>query len=549
MSAVRPVPTPAQVWLARGARALSGLAVLGLTVVVVVAGARVPGSGTDDAVATTVVPVPPTASTLVCPGALILPDDTGRGDSAFDPTPVDPVSTVTVVTSVPDRDGSSAGTVTPLDRSAVTATLAPGGTAAVVEGVTGPLVVRAEPGSSPARVAAASAGLVTAGDLRGLAAASCQQPTADAWLLGGATDLSSTAQLVLSNAGSTPAEVGLTIWGPSGPADLTGERFLVAPGAQRVIVLGGIAADQRRLAVHVSATGGRVGVHVQDSALDGFTPAGTELVVPGDAPSRRQVVPGLSVVASKVGDASAPALRLLAPGDTGTTAHVTLLGDAGVTELPGAASVALAPGEVTDVPLGGLPAGSYTVVVDADQPVLASAVLSRPGSVGELDDVPSVERAWAASTAVGRSGVVAIPSGTRGKLVVGAVATGKDPAAKGTATATLRLLGADGSVLAERRLRLAAGTTGVWSVDKLATGTGDVEVPEPGMSTGGRGAPAGVVGVDLVTDEDAKVAVAWALLAEDNQPDGVLVSVLDPVPVPRTTPDVAVREDPRLGTR
>lgn len=539
------VGSRAQVWLGRTARAVSGLAVLGLAVVVVVAGARFPGEGTD-AVGTTVVPVPPTASTLVCAGPLIQPDDTGRGDSAFDPTPVDPVTTVSVVTSVPDRDGSTAATVAPLDRSTVTATLPAGGSAAVVPDVTGPQVVRAEPGTAPARVAAASAGLVTAGDLRGLAAASCQQPTADAWLLGGASDLTSTAQLVLSNAGSTPAEVTLAIWGPSGPVDLTGERFLVAPRAQRVVVLGGIAAEQRRLAVHVSATGGRVGAHIQDSAIDGFTPVGTELVVPGAAPARRQVVPGLAVVDSTVGDLSAPALRLLVPGDTGTTASVTLLGPEGVTELPGAESVALVPGEVTDVPLGGLPAGAYTAVVDADQPVLASAVVSRPGSVGELDDVPSVERAWAASTAVGRSGVVAVPSGARGTLVAGAVASGSDPAAGAPATATLRLLGADGSVLAERRLRLDAGSTGAWSVDLLATGTGDLAVTELGS---GPSVPAGVAGVDLVTDEDAEVAIVWALVAEVDRPDGVLVSVLDPVPVPRTTPDVAVREDPRLGTR
>ncbi|GEL97675.1 DUF5719 family protein [Cellulomonas terrae] len=535
----------AQVWLARTARAVSGFAVLGLVVLVVVAGARFPGAGTDT-VATTEIAVPPTASTLVCAGPLIQPDDTGRGDSAFDPTPVEPVSTVTVLTSVPDRDARSAATVAPLDRSAVTATLPGGGGATVVPDVAGPQVVRAEPGTAPARVAAASAGLVTAGDLRGLAAASCQQPTADAWLLGGATDLTSTAQLVLSNAGSTPAEVTLAIWGPSGPVDLSGERFLVAPGAQRVVVLGGIAAEQRRLAVHVSATGGRVGAHVQDSAIDGFTPAGTELVVPGAAPARRQVVPGLAVVDSTVGDLSAPSLRLLAPGDTGTTATVTLLGPTGVTELPGAESVTLVPGEVTDVPLGGLPAGAYTAVVDADQPVLASAVLTRPGSVGELDDVPSVERAWAASTAVGRSGVVAVPSGTRGTLVAGAVATGTDPTAGGPATATLRLLGADGRVLAERRLRLDAGSTGAWSVDQLATGSGDLAVTELGS---GPSVPAGVVGVDLVTEEDAEVAIAWALVAEADRPDGVLVSVLDPVPVPHTTPDVAVREDPRLGTR
>ncbi|MBO3083868.1 DUF5719 family protein [Cellulomonas fengjieae] len=539
------VPGTRSVWWGRSSRAASGLVVVGLTVAVVVAGARMPGSS-DDPVAAARISVPPALSTLVCAGPLIQPDDTGRGDSAFDPTPVDPVTTVTAVTSVPDGEPGSAGTVGSLDRSATTATLAPGGSTAVVTGTSGPQVVLAEPGAAPARVAASAAGLVTAGDLRGLSAASCQQPTADAWLLGGATDLTSTAQLVLDNAGSTPAEVTLELWGPSGPVDLSGERFLVAPGAQRVVVLGGVAAEQRRLALHVTATGGRVGVHVQDSALDGFTPAGTDLVVPGAAPARRQVVPGVAVVTSAVDDPAVSALRLLVPGETATTARVTLLGPAGATVLPGAEALALVPGEVTDIPLGGLPAGAYTVVVDADEPVLAAAVLTRPGTVGELDDVPSVERAWAASTPVGRSGVVAVPDGTSGTLVVGAVSGDTDPAAGGEATATLRLLGADGAVLAERRLRLAAGTTASWSVDDLAAGSGDVAVADPAAPPA---PPAGVVGVDLVTEDGADVGLAWALVAEVARPDGFLVSVLDPVPVPRRAADVAVREDPRFGTR
>ena len=540
-----PGTSRARIWLDRGARTASGLAVLGLTAAIVIAGARFPG---DDAatVPSTVVAVPPSVTTLVCAGPLVLPDDTGRGDSAFDPTPVDPVTTVTALTSVLADDPGATATVGPIDRSAATATLAAGGASEVVTGVTGAQQVRAEPGAAPARVAAVSAGLVTKGDLRGLAAASCQQPVADAWLLGGATDLTSTAQLVLGNAGSTPAEITLEIWGPTGPVDLTGERYLVAPGASRVVVLGGIAAEQRRLAVHVTATGGRVGVHVQDSALDGFTPAGTELVVPGAAPAVRQVVPGVSVVSSAVGDATASALRLLVPGDTATTARITLLGPGGVTELPGAGSVVLAPGEVTDVPLGGLPAGSYTAVIDAERPVVASAVVTRPGAVGELDDVPSLERAWAASTATGRSGVVAVPDGSRGMLVVGAVSGAEDPSDGGAATGTVRLLGRDGVVLAERPLRLDAGTTGAWWVDSLVAESGTLVAPadvaaEP---TGAQD----VVGVDLVTD-DGSVALAWALVAGVERPDGWLVSVLDPVSVPVGTPDVSTREDPRHGTR
>ncbi len=485
------------------------------------------------------VPVPPAATTLVCPGPLILPDDTGRGDSAFDPTPVDPISSVTAVTA----DPSGAGTVSPLDRSTTWAELKAGGDAVAVPNVGSASIVRAEPTDVPARVAAVASGLVTAGDLRGLAAASCQQPVADAWLLGGATDLSSAAQLVLDNPGTTPAEVAVEVWGPNGTVDLTGERYLVAPGAQRVIVLGGIAAEQRRLGVHVVATGGRIGVHIQTSILDGFTPAGTDLVVPGAAPSTRQVVPGISVVASDVDDPAAPALRLLAPGNAATTATVTLLGPDGVVELPGADSVSLAAGEVTDVPLGGLPAGAYTAVVDADQPVVASSVMSRPGSASDLDDTPSVERAWAASTAPGVGGAVAVPADTQGTLVLAAVASGTDAEQGGSARGTLRVLGAGGVVLVERTVEIPAGTTSAWTLDQLAAGTGELTaVDKPA-------AHAGVVGVDVSTDGGAKVALSWAMVAEVPRSDGTLFSILDPVPVSRTAPDVAVREDPRLGTR
>jgi len=540
-------------WRGRLVRAASGLAVLGAVAAVVTLG-QWPVQGTAAAQGVPLPPqevaVPPSATTLVCAGPLILPDDTGRGDAEFDPTPVDPISTLTAVTSVPpgtSGDGVAAGTVTTLDGTQTLETLTAGGDGVSVSSVGGPLAVHAQPGTEPARVGAVSSGLVKAGDLRGLAAASCAQPVADAWLVGGATDLSSTAQLVLDNAGSTPAEVTLDLWGPTGRVDLSGERYLVAPGGERVVVLGGIAAEQRRVALHVSATGGRVGVHVQDSVLDGFTPAGTDLVVPGAAPSRRQVVPGVSVVASTVNDPHAPALRLLAPGDAATTAHVTLLGPGGPEQLPGAESVELAPGEVTDVPLGGLAAGAYTVVVSASEPVVAAAVVSRPGSAGELDDTPSTERAWAASVTPGQGGVAVLPSGTHGMLVVAAVPDGDDDGTDGSGEGTLRLLGAGGELLAERPLSVPAGTTGSWTLDGLLAGSGPVV---PGGTDDAAEPPAeGVRAVDLVTASGATVRLSWALVAEVDRKDGVLVSVLDPVPVRAGAPSVAVRPDPRLGTR
>src|SRR6218665_1629882 len=142
-------PSRSRVWLGRTARAATGLVVLGRPVAVVAAGARQPAGDADATIPATRVSVPPSATTLVCPGPLIMPDDTGRGDSQFDPTPVDPISSVMVVTA----DPSGAGTVGPLARSTTWATWAAGSDAVPVPTVASPSIVRAEPTDVPARVA------------------------------------------------------------------------------------------------------------------------------------------------------------------------------------------------------------------------------------------------------------------------------------------------------------------------------------------------------------------------------------------------------------
>lgn len=524
------------VWLGRGVRFASGVAVLAVVGAVVLAGVeRESGAAATpealDGAAGRQVAVAPSATTLVCVGPLILPEDTSGGDAEFDPVPVDPVTTVSVLAARTDGVGAGPVAATSLDGGTLpgsTSSLPAGGGAFVVSRPTTASVVRAEPTEEPARAAATSSTLVTAGDLRGLTAASCQVPATESWLVGGATDISSTAQLVLSNAGTTPAEVLLQVWGPSGPVDLTGERYLVAPGAQQVVVLGGVAPELRALALRVQATGGRVTASVQDSALDGFTPTGTDLVVPGAAPATRQVVPGVSVEASQVGDAAAPVLRLLAP-DGATTARVTLLGVDGTTTLPGVEEIELSAGAVTDVPLGGLPAGSWTVLVEADLPVVAAAQVSRTGLAGELDEVPRVDRAWAASVTADGDALVALPADVAATVVVGAVPDDVDDAA-GSGTGTLRLLGADGSVLHEEALRLDAGAT--------------LTVPLAGVLQAEGLARADVAGVELVTDSG--LPLPWAVVLEVTRADGVLVSVVEPVPAGTATPDVTVREGSRL---
>ncbi|HZL02064.1 MAG TPA: DUF5719 family protein, partial [Cellulomonas sp.] len=305
-----------------------------------------------------------------------------------------------------------------------------------------------------------------------------------------------------------------------------------APGAEQVVGLPGIAAEQRRLVVHLAAAGGNIAAHVQDSLLRGFTPAGTDLVVPGAAPATRQVVSGLVVGASTVDDADPAVLRLLVPGDTAATAHITMLGADGVVALPGADSIDVAPGEVTDVPLGGLPAGAYTAVVDAPVPLVAAAMITRPGLPGELDDTPTLERAWAASASAsatsGAGSLVAVPRGTAASLVLAAVADGDDPSAGGAVTANLRALGPHGGVLAERTVSVTAGSTTLVDVASLGLGVTGIEL-EPAR------------------DNPTGVTFAWSLLVTVTQPDGMLLSVLLPTPDGQDVTQVPVRAGTRLG--
>jgi hypothetical protein len=564
--------TRARVWPGRVARLLSGLLVLGLTGGAVAWASTLPGSSAGSGTAAAdAVDVPASAATLVCAGPLSLPDDTTSGGSEFDRVPVDPVERVSGVSA---RDGGDAS-IAELD-GARTEDLDPDASLGRPDG---PVVLRAAPvDDEPAQVAGVTSSVVTDGDLRGLSAASCAAPSSDVWLVGGSTTLESTADLVVVNAGATTADVTVELWGPSGPVDLgTGGRLLVAPGAVQQVGLSAVAPEQRRVVVHLSAAGGQVSAYLQDSLLDGFTPRGTDLVTAGTAPATRQVVPGIQVEDTQVDSPDAGVLRLLVPGEAGATVSVTLVGPDGEQPLTGAQDLVLGTGEVTDLSLGGLPAGGYTAVVDADAPVVASAMTARLGQAGELDQAPRVDRAWSPATGTG-GGLLAVPVGTgvtggiTGDLVLAAVQqpdaataepsasateqptaeptaapTAEQPTADETAVidpmvvpeqpvgavldATVRVLGATG-VLDERDVQVPVGGTLTLALADLAAEAG-------GTVTGVQVLPA--------QDADAGVALSWALVATAQAPDGPLLSVVTPTLATAGATQALVREGRRLG--
>jgi len=521
------------------------------------------------------VTVPPAATVLTCPGPLELPAEVGGGgDAEFSPVPVAPVTRLTTVgnekadrvdvrrldgTSLLPTDPDTADDLEPETDSSpdpvdppngdhtgdpsVDPALAPGsgapgsaapGSSSPAVGVelTAPAVVRVAPrtGGAPADgtawlAAATTMVMVTAGDLRGLAGASCQPAGVDQWLVGGATDDGSTAHLVLVNPGTTPARVVWTVWGAGGPVDLTSDQVLVAPKATEVVNLGGPAGPQKALVTHVVASGGQVAAWVQDCAITGFTAAGTDFVVASAPPATRQSVPGLVVEAESADTAGlvGPTLRLLAPGDTDTTAHLQLYGADGPVDLPGVESVALSAGTVLDVPLGGLPADHYTAVVDADVPVVAAATVTRVGLPGQLDPVPRTERALVASTP-GGTGTTAVPPDVTATLVVGAVTEGT---AEGTGEGTVEIISPTGKVLATHHLSVDSGTTGAWPVANLF------------------GAASDIGAIRVVATSGA--TLVWAVLVETTQDDGTLATILTPTGPSGAPVAVPLRDDPAIA--
>ena len=212
--------------------------------------------------------------------------------------------------------------------------------------------------------AAASIERVGGGDVAGLSAASCATPAREQWLVGGSTALGSSARLVLTNPTEATTEVTVTYYGPIGEVD---ERTVVtvAPGAQRDVLVEGVATEISALALRIEATGAGVVAHLQDSRLEGFQPGGTDWVQAGADPAERLVVPGVGAD----GDAETT-LRLLAPD--GATVELTLDRDQGIVDWGGVSALELEPGVVTEVSVPAVESGAVEVIADA--PVVAAAM-------------------------------------------------------------------------------------------------------------------------------------------------------------------------------
>lgn len=220
--------------------------------------------------------------------------------------------------------------------------------------------------------------LATTEAMSGLAGAACTEPANDMWLVGGSTEVGRTTLLMLANPTDVTATVTFEIFSEKGYIDaVSTEGIIVEPGQQRIVSLAGYAPDVISPVVRVMSNGGQVLANLQQTVTRTLMPSGVEWVAPASGLATQQIIPGVFVTGqedhdrSEIGDVISdlePGIRAVLPGEKDSTVTVTLLSSTGK-KVEFTAN--LKAKKVTQLPLAGIPDGSYTVIVTSQEPLVA----------------------------------------------------------------------------------------------------------------------------------------------------------------------------------
>ena len=243
--------------------------------------------------------------------------------------------------------------------------MVPGTAAATASGV-GPILLTGEGPMAPA-VAGTQEWRADSKDLRGLVTTPCGAGGSDLWLLAGGAGPGRQERLILTNPGANPVTTDVTVHGTAGQlGDPVVET--VPPGGRVSVLLDARYGEEEQPAVHVRSDGGGVQATLTDTWVNGSNALGAETTVAAAAPATVQVVPG--VVVDPTGTTS---LRVAVPGDQDAVVRVSVLNRDGLVPWTGESVLSVAGGAVGELPLTGLPEGTYALAVRADVPVVASA--------------------------------------------------------------------------------------------------------------------------------------------------------------------------------
>jgi hypothetical protein len=241
--------------------------------------------------------------------------------------------------------------------------------------------------------------LVASDSMRGLAAASCQQPSNDFYIVGGSTAAGREALLVLSNPSPLDATADLKIYTDLGEISVAGLAGISVPArSTTVLSLASFAPTVPTLALSVQSQGAKLAGWIQQRAIRGTAAQGVDWISPNPAPSELAVIPGLVIRGTaaikqvseteEISDAG-HALRVFAPEG----ANVTIQIISSEREVFGAVFTGIVePGTVQDFPIDELLNGDYSVFVSSDKPIYSGLRVAR----GNPREIPRVDFAWLA---------------------------------------------------------------------------------------------------------------------------------------------------------
>ena len=448
-------------------------------------------------------------TTYVCPHA---PTNTLRG------TDVGAMESATAI--VPAKGDGAAKSASYAGRSI------PTDTATSMSTAEGGILTLAPADGRVANAVGAVTTLAKSGDLRGLTAAPCTQPSAMSWIVGGSIAAGSSAELRLVNPGVTPATAKVTLYGSIGRLSLPSNGEITVPaGGSSSLALETKGSQDPRIAVSVEADGGSVVPTLVTESLDGETPAGTDVITPGAAPATDLVIPGVEITEpaaqGEVPDAKTsadssdtPAVRIVNPGAAPATVSVTMLGKDGARPLSGAQSVTIDAGSVFDIQLVGVPAGTYGVQVTSNTPVGAAVRMVRSGGEYPARSKALVhDQAWAQAALPGAadSGLLAVP---RAASLSSAVTV-----ANSSETTSVTLSSLDGSW--KQDVKVAKGSSSVVEVPAKVSAVRLNAAGRKG-SSGTSPTPSGLAAATIVTAQAGGDLAGTLISTVPAQPDATV---------------------------
>jgi hypothetical protein len=207
------------------------------------------------------------------------------------------------------------------------------------------------------------------GRYRGLGGGNCLAPATDWWFAGGNGELGFTDRLILANAAATDADVGVTVWTPSGMVLPPRFAAVRVPAESRVSIgLLAVAPNISTLALHVHAESGAVTAAVVDRRTSGLDSDGGDLVPATLPPAKHQVVAGLPA------GTGTRTLVLANPGTDDASVAVKVVTAQGEFTPSSVKPIDVGPGRTATVDISkafGTQGGAVTL--DSDHPVLAEA--------------------------------------------------------------------------------------------------------------------------------------------------------------------------------